>query len=329
MIITRAPFRISFAGGGSDLPSFYSKHGGCVISTSINRYVYIDIHPFFEPDRIQLKYSRTENVSSADQVQHRIFRETLLEFGLSGVEITSTADIPAGTGMGSSSAFSVALLQAVNAYQHRYRSKRELAADACVMEIEKVGSPIGKQDQYASALGGLNFLQFNPDGSVSVEPVIIDRAMRESLDGNLHLYFTGKTRSANSLLEEQQSNLASDERRINNVLEMMDIAKRMKISLENRDLSSFGTLLHESWRLKRSISDSISGSEIDRLYEAGIAAGATGGKLLGAGGGGFLLFYVESWNQERFKQSMAEIPELRRVSFNMEQGGVQVVHYEI
>lgn len=328
MIITRAPFRISFAGGGSDLPSFYRKHGGCVISTSINRYIYIDIHPFFDRDRIQLKYSRTENVATAAEVQHRIFRETLQAFNLNGVELTSTADIPAGTGMGSSSAFTVALLQAVHAYQHLYRSKHELAAEACDLEINKVGSPIGKQDQYASAFGGLNFIRFNPDDSVSVEPVIIDRELREALDGNLHLYFTGLTRDANALLEEQQRNLSSDRQRTDNMIGMMKIAEQMKITLENRDLSQFGALLHEAWELKKSLSNSISGSHIDDLYNAGRRAGATGGKLLGAGGGGFLLYYVEPWNRDKFVETMAGNTAVRKVGFNMEQGGVQVIHYE-
>ena len=204
MIITRSPFRISFAGGGSDLPSFYKRHGGCVLVTSINRYVYIEIHPFFNEDRIQLKYSQTENVGSVNDVKHRIFREVLKQFKFNGVEMSCTADIPAGTGLGSSSAFSAALLQAAYAYKNQYCSRADIAAEACELEIKRLKSPIGKQDQYSSVFGGLNFIRFNPDDTVRVEPVIVDRQLKNTLGNSLHLYYTGQMRDANIVLAQQQ-----------------------------------------------------------------------------------------------------------------------------
>lgn len=327
MIITRAPFRISFAGGGSDLPSYYRRHGGCVLSTTINRYVYIEIHPFFDEGRIQLKYSRTENVASVDEIRHPIFRESLRLFELNGVELTSTADIPSGTGMGSSSAFTVALLQALHAYRCRYRSKGDIAAEACDMEINRIKSPIGKQDQYASAFGGLNLFRFNPDETVTVEPVTIDSAMREQLSLRLHLYYTHEVRDANTILAVQQTEVASSEAKTRSMQRMAEIAEQMRIALVDSQLEYFGELLHEGWVLKRSLTASISSNDIDQLYAAGRAAGATGGKLLGAGGGGFLLFYVEEAKRDQFIKTMAAVPCLKRTNFELEQSGVQVIHY--
>lgn len=328
MIITRAPFRISFAGGGSDLPSYYRRHGGCVLSTSINRYVYIEIHPFFDEKRIQLKYSQTENVASLDEIRHPIFRESLRQFGLSGVELTSTADIPSGTGMGSSSAFTVALLQALHAHNCRYRSKGDIAAEACDMEINRIKSPIGKQDQYASAFGGLNLFRFNPDETVTVEPVTINKQMRDHLSARLHLYYTHEVRDANALLAVQQKEVAGSEAKTQSVQRMTRIAELMRIALVDNQLGDFGDLLHEGWLLKRSLTHSITNGDIDQLYEAGRSAGARGGKLLGAGGGGFLLFYVDEDKREQFIHQMSSLARLKRTNFEFEQGGVQVIHYE-
>ena len=288
MIITRSPFRISFAGGGSDVPSFYRRHGGCVLATSINRYVYIEIHPYFDEERIQLKYSQTENVGSADEVKHRVFREVLKQFNLMGVEITCTADIPAGTGMGSSSAFSAALLQAVYAYKNQYCSHADIAAEACELEIKRMKSPIGKQDQYSSVFGGLNFIVFNPDDTVVVEPVIVDRRLKNTLNNRLHLYYTGKVRDANIILAEQQKSISSDPKKERKLIEMTTIARKMKTALEKSDFSDFGHLLHEGWLLKKELSRLISDKEIDAIYQQGLSSGAGGGKLLGAGGGCFM-----------------------------------------
>ena len=328
MIITRAPFRISFAGGGSDLPVFYKKHGGCALVTSINRYVYIEIHPYFNEDRIQLKYSQTENVGSADEVKHKIFREVIKQFNLMGVEISCTADIPAGTGLGSSSAFSAALLKAVYAYKNQYCSNANIAAEACELEIKRLKSPIGKQDQYASVFGGLNFIRFNPDDTVVVEPIVLDRQLKNTLGNRLYLYYTGKMRDANDILDDQQKSISADPQKERKLIEMTNIAEKMKIALEKSDLSDFGKYLHEGWMLKKGISTLISNGDIDDLYQKGLSAGASGGKLLGAGGGGFLLFYVDDARKEEFVRGMALIKNIKRLDVALEQNGLQVVHHD-
>ncbi|MBI4309224.1 MAG: GHMP kinase [Candidatus Omnitrophica bacterium] len=326
MIITRAPLRISFAGGGSDLPVFYKRHGGCALVTSINRYVYIEIHPFFNEDRIHLKYSQTENVGRVHEIKHKIFRAVLKQFHLTGVELSCTADIPAGTGLGSSSAFSAALLKAVYAYKNRYCSRADIAAGACELEMKRLKSPIGKQDQYASVFGGMNFIRFNRDGTVAVEPIIAGRRLKDALGDRLHLYYTGKTRDANAILAEQQKSLSGDPRKERMVMAMAAIAAEMKTALEQSDLSGFGHLLHEGWLLKKGVSKSISNDEMDGIYQKGLSSGAGGGKLLGAGGGGFFLFYVDGARREKFLRGMARIKNIKRMDFALEQNGLQVVH---
>lgn len=206
MIITKTPFRISFAGGGSDLADFYEQYGGCVLSTSINRYCYISIHPYFNERYTMLKYSENELVESLSEIKHRIFNCVLNEANLHGVEITSTADIPGGTGLGSSSTFTVGLLNTVNCYRGKYMSKGALAEKACEVEIQKLGSPIGKQDQYAAAFGGLNFIRFHKDGTTSVAPIVMQPETYRKLQKNLVMFYTGDVRSANSILAEQKKN---------------------------------------------------------------------------------------------------------------------------
>ena len=321
MIITKTPFRISFGGGGSDIPSFYEKHGGCVLSTSINKYIYISIHPYFYPHQTVLKYSKTEIVDDIGQINHPIFNCALNEMGIKGVEITSTADIPSNTGLGSSSAFTVGLLHTLSCYAGKYNSKTRLAEKACSIEIEKLGSPIGKQDQYAAALGGLNFFKFNKDGAVSCEPVMLSTDTKRELQRRLMLFYLGTTRPANPILQEQQQNM-TDEAKVKNLLDMCQLAQEMRITLENDDLSTFGSILHESWLLKRTLASGITNHEIDELYEKGLAAGAKGGKLLGAGGGGFLLFYCERDRQERLCVALG----MRPTQFSFEQDGTSVVY---
>ena len=248
MIITRTPFRISFAGGGSDLKDFYEKYGGCVLSTSINRYCYISIHPYFDENRTLLKYSENELVESLSNIRHRIFNCVLHERQIHGVEITSTADIPGGTGLGSSSTFTVGLLNTLNCYQGKYMSKGKLAEKACEIEIDKLGSPIGKQDQYAAAYGGLNFIRFHPDGEVSVSPVMMRGETYQRLQKNLVMFYTGDTRSANAILAEQKKNCSAEDK-ANNLRQMCVMAEEMHQSLEQDDLNSFGRLLNEGWKL--------------------------------------------------------------------------------
>ena len=321
MIITKTPFRVSFAGGGSDLADFYEKYDGCVLSTSINRYCYISIHPYFDENRTVLKYSETEIVENLSEIKHRIFNCVLNERQIHGVEISSTADIPSGTGLGSSSTFTVGLLNALNCYQGKYMSKGKIAEKACEVEIQKLGSPIGKQDQYAAAFGGLNYIKFHKDGEVSVTPVMIQSDKLRQLQQNLVMFYTGDTRSANSILSEQKKNMSAEDK-VNNLKQMCLLADDMRSSLERGELDSFGDLLNEGWQLKRTLASGISNPLIDEAYETAMKNGALGGKLLGAGGGGFLLFYCPPGNQEKLRVAL----RLRRFPFSFEKDGTSVIY---
>ena len=321
MIITKTPFRVSFCGGGSDLPEFYLKYGGCVLSTSINKYMYISIHPYFNSHETVLKYSKTEIVDDIGKIEHTIFNCVLNEMKVDGVEITSTADIPAGAGLGSSSAFTVGLLHTLSCYKGKYHSKANLAEKACDIEINKLGNPIGKQDQYAAALGGLNYISFNRDGSVSYEPVMAGAETIKNLQRNLMMFYLGSTRSANDILSEQKKNMGNDSK-ARSLLKMCGLAHEMKRSLESNDLSTFGAILHESWLLKQSLASGITSNEINEIYEKALKAGATGGKLLGAGGGGFLMFYCEPEKQERLRIALG----LKPLSFSFDREGTTVIY---
>lgn len=321
MIITKTPFRISFAGGGSDMAAFYEQYGGCVLSTSIAKYMYISIHPYFEADKTLLKYSENELVDSYDQIRHSIFRRVLTDMDIHGVEISSTADVPGGTGLGSSSTFTVGLLNTLYCYKGKYVSKGDLAEMACQVEIEKLGNPIGKQDQYAAAFGGLNFIRFNRDGSVSVEPIMMRKETYKQLEKNLMMFFTGSTRSANTILGQQKKNISQSDK-ARNLLQMCDLAEQMRKSLQSDDISSFGHYLNEGWMLKKELASGISNPAIDEAYELAMKNGALGGKLLGAGGGGFLLFYCPEERQEQLKQAIG----LPAFDFRFERDGTSVVY---
>ena len=321
MIITKTPFRVSFCGGGSDMANFYEKYGGCVLSTSINKYCYISIHPYFNENQTVLKYSENELVDSPNQIKHRIFRQVLTDMGIHGVEISSTADIPGGTGLGSSSTFTVGLLNTLNCYKGKFVSKDKLAKLACEVEIEKLGNPIGKQDQYGAALGGLNFIKFNQDGSVSHEPILMAGKTYKELQKNLLMFYTGTTRSANTILAEQTKNITSEDK-ARNLLKMCGLAKDMKVALENNDISSFGKILDEGWQLKKELASGIANPAIDEAYEIAMKNGALGGKLLGAGGGGFLLFYCEEEKQDQLKKAIG----LRELDFSFERDGTSVIY---
>ena len=321
MIITKTPFRVSFCGGGSDMANFYEKYGGCVLSTSINKYCYISIHPYFNENQTLLKYSENELVDSPDQIKHRIFRRVLTDMDIHGVEISSTADIPGGTGLGSSSTFTVGLLNTLNCYKGKFVSKDKLAKLACEVEIEKLGNPIGKQDQYGAALGGLNFIKFNQDGSVSHEPILMDGKTYKRLQNNLLMFYTGTTRSANTILAEQTKNITSEDK-AKNLLKMCGLARDMKAALENNDISFFGKILDEGWQLKKELASGIANPAIDEAYEIAMKNGALGGKLLGAGGGGFLLFYCEEEKQEQLKKAIG----LRELDFSFERDGTSVIY---
>lgn len=322
MIITRTPFRISFAGGGSDLPSFYSKEPGAVLSTTIDKYMYIVVHPFFNKKEIQLKYSKTELVDHISDIQHPIFREVLGMYDLKGVDVNSIADIPAGTGMGSSSSFTVGLINAVRAYVGKYSSAEKLASLACETEIGRVGSPIGKQDQYAAAYGGFNYITFYPDESVKVEKVLLSNSLKKQLEESLILIHVGGRHSANEILQDQQIAI-SDAKKLDTQRKMVKLAEDLRKTLQKGNIEDFGMFLNEGWEMKRSLVSSISNNEIDDIYCQGLKAGALGGKLLGAGGAGFLLFYCPKEKQDYFRHEMHNFMELE---FKFDQFGSQVVY---
>ena len=322
MIISRTPFRISFAGGGSDLPSFYRKETGAVLSTSIDKYMYVAIHPYFEKDKIQLKYSMTEQVDSIDAIKHPIFKEVLKMYNLSGVDLNSIADIPSGTGLGSSSSFTVGLLHAVRAYLGKATSGERLGELACDIEINKVGSPIGKQDQYAAACGGLNFITFYGDETVNVEKIIMKPDKKKELEDNLLMVFVGGEHSANEILKSQQAAI-TDQKKFDTQRQMVKLAYNLRESLEKNDLDDFGRILHEGWLLKKTLTSGISNGIVDETYKRGIASGALGGKLLGAGGAGFILFYCPKERQEGFRSQMGNINEM---PFHFDNFGSKIIY---
>jgi len=323
MIISKTPLRMSFVGGGSDLPVFYRKYGGAVVSTAINKFVYVTVNQKFD-DRIRLSYSKTEDAKSAEKIKHPLVREALQMLGVrGGVEITSIADIPAkGTGLGSSSSFTVGLLNALHAFANRYASAEKLAQESCTIEIERCGEPIGKQDQYAAAFGGFNLIQFNSDDSVSVEPIICKRETIRQLQENIVVFYTGITRSASALLKTQSASMASDKAKQKAMKRMVELAHALKTELQKNNLEAFGEIIHENWELKRSLTAGVSNSTIDDWYDRARKAGAVGGRLLGAGSGGFLMVYAP---RDRHESLAHKLPELRRVDFRFEPQGSKII----
>ena len=323
MIISKTPLRMSFVGGGSDLPVFYRKYGGAVVSTAISKFVYVTVNQKFD-DRIRLSYSKTEDAKSAEKIKHPLVREALQMLGIrGGIEITSIADIPGkGTGLGSSSSFTVGLLNALHAFANRYASAEKLAQESCAIEIERCGEPIGKQDQYAAAFGGFNLIQFNPDDSVSVEPIICQRETLRKLEENTLVFYTGIMRSASAILKTQSATVASDKAKQKTMKRMVQLAHDLKTELQKNNLSAFGEIIHENWELKRSLTSGVSSSAIDDWYERARKSGAVGGKLLGAGSGGFLMFYAP---RERHDAIASELSELRRVDFGFEPQGSKII----
>ena len=323
MIITRTPFRVSFAGGGSDLPSFYRRHEGCVLSMTINKYMYVSIHPTFNRDETVVKYSQTEIVRDVRAVQHPIARQLLLDYGIDGVEIVSTADVPAGTGLSTSSAYTVGLIHALNAFRGKLCSQERIAREACELEIEKLGEPIGKQDQYGTAVGGLKFIRFKSDDSVEVEPLAVSRQKLSELEGNLLLFYTGLTHSAGEILQEQNKNVAGEDKKFQNLVKMTELAYELREAVGADNLDDFGRILNENWLLKRELASQISNDKIGKYYDLAMANGALGGKLLGAGGGGFLLFYCPKEKQKRLRSALSDLWEL---PFAMESSGTKIIY---
>lgn len=322
MIITKTPFRVSLCGGGSDLPSFYEKNGGCVISTTIKKYMYITSHPSFEGEKTVIKYSKTETVKNVDDLEHPIFRECLKQEGLSGLEITSIADVPQGTGLGSSSAFTVGLIKNLKCYKREYISDEEVAQAACNMEINKLRNPIGKQDQYAAAYGGLNYYQFNKDGSVYVEPVLMGKEAFNQLEKNLIMLYVGGEHSASAILKEQSKNMVTAKDKEEGQKKIVELTHQLKYELEHDNIDAVGKTLDENWQIKKTLASGISNPKFDEWYDKAIKNGATGGKILGAGGSGFFLFYVPEEKQPKFREAMKELPEME---FKFDHQGTTVV----
>ena len=307
MIISRTPLRVSFCGGGSDLPAFYREHGGAVLSMSIKRYVYLSMHKYFESDGYILKYSQLETPREPQDIAHRILREVFSMYGIRGVDFNSSADVPAGTGLGSSSAFTVGLLNLCNAFLGRYMGRSELAEQACEVELQRLGEPIGKQDQYGCALGGLNFIQFHPDESVTHEAVPISRPMRDKLERSLVMLYLGGTRSASDLLARQTRDMVSDRAKVESMKAMVAQAQSLRADIV-RDVDVIGPYLDEAWQRKRALTEGISNPFVDDIYRRVRDAGATGGKLLGAGQAGFLLAYAPDGAREEIIAALPDHP---------------------
>jgi D-glycero-alpha-D-manno-heptose-7-phosphate kinase len=313
MIITRSPLRISLGGGGTDLPSYYGEHCGFLIAGAIDRYVYVTVIRPFTPG-IFLKYSQLEHAEQVEEVNHRIIREALKCFDLKTpqIEITTLADIPAGTGLGSSGSFTTALLKALYAHRKRLVHPQELAELACDIEINRLSEPIGKQDQYIAAYGGLTCFTFQKDGRVEAEPLKISMDTLFDLEDNLLLFFTGFERDAGSILKDQHTrSLKNDAQMIENLHFVKELGYRSRECLEKGCTADFGALMHEHWKHKKKRSAIMSNSKIDEWYEHGFKNGANGGKLVGAGGGGFLMFYAEDRNRLRHAMARAGLEEVR------------------
>jgi len=323
MILSKTPLRMSFVGGGSDMPSFYREHGGAVISSAINAFVYVVVKKKFD-EGVRLSYSRTENVIHARDLEHPIVRNILqLTNYQDPIEIISIADIPSsGTGLGSSSSFTVGLLRAINALQSKELDKRDLAESACHVEIDLCGSPIGKQDQYAAAFGGLKLYEFNADDSVGVKEMKVTSNTSTILNSEILSFYIGGARSANKILADQEKQL-KNKNKIKSMKRMVELAYDLKNELENGSIENFGEILHENWILKKGMTKDIANEHIDDIYKIAMNSGAIGGKLLGAGGGGFMIFHVPSADNRN--KLIKKLNNLRQVHFKLYNKGSEII----
>lgn len=312
LIITRTPLRISLGGGGTDLPSYYSLSGGLVISAAINKYLYIGVNRTFTDDYF-LKYSALERVTEVADIEHPIVREAFMLHPIGpSIELVSLADIPSGTGLGSSGAFTVGLLRAIYAYKREAVTPGALAEEACHIEIDRLGRPVGKQDQYIAAFGGITCFEFSSDGRVQVIPLSVSNETLHDLEEHLVMFFTGYSRDADLVLQEQRARSESDDREM---LTNLDFVKELGVlirsALEDGDARGFGELMNEHWEYKKRRSASMSNSSIDRCYDVAVSSGAIGGKVVGAGAGGFLLFYAKDTESVRGAMAEEGLPEVR------------------
>ncbi|MGD0576783.1 MAG: GHMP kinase [Candidatus Staskawiczbacteria bacterium] len=323
MIISKTPLRMSFAGGGSDFKGYYQKNYGSVVSTAIDKYIYVTVNKKFD-DSIRISYSKTEETDNVEKIEHNLVREAMKLTGVTkGIDISYMSDmLPAreGTGLGASSSLTVGILNALYAYKGQQASAEKLAKEACQIEIEILGDPIGKQDQYAAAFGGFNYIKFNSDGSVLVEPIKCGEKTKEELNKNLLLFYTGMNSISSEVLPEQKKKININ---LDNLDEMVKLAEELKKSLNNNDLQKFGEILHQGWILKQKLASKITNSAINDYYQKAREAGAVGGKILGSGGGGFLLFYCNPENQNKVRQALSNLKE---TFFKFETEGSKIVY---
>ncbi|NCA82487.1 MAG: kinase [Opitutae bacterium] len=323
MIISRTPYRVSFFGGGTDYPAWYREHGGAVLAAGIARYCYITcrwLPPFFA-HKSRIVYSIIEDVMKAEEIQHPAVRESLLHLGIrEGIEIHHDGDLPKMTGLGTSSSFTVGLLHALHALRGEFRSKMQLATEAIHVERDRCGDRVGSQDQVSAAFGGLNHIRFAPDDALSVEPVPLPAARMAQLQDSLLLFFTGFSRYSSEVVAEQLQNVPQKGKELSEMAAM--VGQGLHLLTGGGDLADFGRLLHEGWRLKRSLSSRVSTPEIDAMYETARKAGAIGGKITGAGGGGFLLLYVEPERQPAVRKALSR---LLHVPFDLDHSGSQII----
>ena len=325
MIISRAPVRITLGGGGTDLQSYYSRYGGFLIAAAIEKYVFISANKRFY-DSIRLSYSRTEIIDDISQIKHRIFKKALELIGIEGgIELVSIADVPANCGLGTSSSFTVSLLNALHAYKREFITQKQLAKEACYIEIDMLGEPIGKQDQYIAAFGGITCLTFEKNGEVVVEPLRISGETLDQLESNLMLFYTGIERSASAILSEQdEKSLENDLDVISNLHRIKEIGLETRRALEKGDVNQLGELFHAHWETKRKRSQKMSDPFIDECYEVACKNGALGGKIMGAGGGGFFVFFCNNSNKSKLSEAMKRI-ELKPMRFRFDLEGAKVL----
>jgi D-glycero-alpha-D-manno-heptose-7-phosphate kinase len=320
LIIVQTPLRISFFGGGTDFPSFFMEEGGCVLSSAIDKYIFVTIKERFD-NKLRIGYTQTEMVDEVDQIHHELIREALHLTGIErGVEITTMGDIPSeGSGLGSSSTVVVGALHAMYSYHGEIVTAERLAHEACTIEIERLKKPIGIQDQYIAAYGGLRFFEFLTNGQVKSEKLLISTEVQRALNNNFLLFFTGVSRSSSSILSEQSNNMKN---RLSELREIKQMALQARCEIERGNIDALGRLIHQSWELKKRLAGRISNGPIDEIYETARRAGAIGGKIAGAGGGGFLLLYVPHEYQNNVRTALSGLQEL---PFRLESDGTKVI----
>jgi D-glycero-alpha-D-manno-heptose-7-phosphate kinase len=315
MIISKTPFRISFSGGSTDFKEFYQHESGCVISTTIDKYIYLSMHPLFNNNGYHLKYFKNELVDSIDKIQHPIIKEVFKRYNISGVDFNSSSDVPSGTGLGSSSSFTVGLINLCRHYKNT-KDYKVIGSEACNIEIDILKAPIGKQDQYAATIGGLKFYEFLPDESVLMSHITISEQKLKELEDSLILFYLGGQREACSVLSEQKKGIAAN---MPILRKMVKLTENLRNELNNNSIDNFGKILHEGWMYKKELSGNVSNGAVNFWYEKGLESGAEGGKLLGGGSTGFMLFFGDT-KQLRANMRLLELP------FKFENTGTQIIY---